>query len=199
IYPWVDEDWRRDPAREAVVERALAGSGDVFRSIELGGYAVLAGSDAGVAHILRALPQTKLGSSTYPLRLVQHGPYHTPLAAAVAERARETLAKLRFRAPEVALVDGRGARWSPWSADGGELARYTLGAQVVAPFDFTRCVRVVLREHAPERLFLPGPGNSLGGVCGQVLALEGWRGVRTKQDFEALQGGGEPVVVSMRR
>jgi [acyl-carrier-protein] S-malonyltransferase len=198
VYPLVGENWRRDPAREAAVERALAGSGEVFRSIELGGYAVLAGSDAGLAQLLRALPQTKLGSNTYPLRLVQHGPYHTPLAAGVAERARETMARLRFRAPDVALVDGRGARWSPWSADGGELARYTLGEQVVAPFDFTRCVRVVLREHAPERLFLPGPGNSLGGVCGQVLALEGWRGIRSRVEFEAVQGSAEPVVVSMR-
>jgi [acyl-carrier-protein] S-malonyltransferase len=199
VYPLVDEDWRLVPAREAAVEEVLAGSDEAFRSIALGAYAVLAGSDAGVAQLLRALPQAELGSTTYPLRLAQHGPYHTPLAAGVAERAREKMAKLRFRAPEVALVDGRGVRWSPWSADEGELARYTLGEQVVAPFDFTRCVRVVLREHAPERLVLPGPGNSLGGVCGQVLAMEGWRGVRSKGDFEALQAGEEPAVVSMRR
>jgi malonyl CoA-acyl carrier protein transacylase len=200
IEPVVDPQWRRDPDLERAVEAALASSGgEAHRSIELGGYAVLAGSEAGVAHLLASLPQLELGSSRYPFRLVQHGAYHTPLAAPVAERALATLRRLDFRAPELTLVDGRGARFTPWSSDADELARYTLSTQVVEPYDFTRSVRVVLREHAPERLVLPGPGNTLGGVCGQILAAEGWRGVRSKADFERLQQGAAPPVVSMRR
>ena len=200
IYPLVDEQWRRVAALEQVVREALASSlGEAFPSIALGGYAVLAGSERGVAHLLRALPPAKLGANTYPFRLVQPGAYHTPLARPVAERAAETLARLEFRAPQVTLIDGRGTRFTPWSADVGELARYTLGAQVDQPFDFTLGVRVALREYAPEQLVLPGPGNTLGGVCGQILVGEGWRGVRDKADFERVQQDVAPLLVSMRR
>ena len=130
---------------------------------------------------------------------MQHGPYHTPLAGPVAAKARAQLADLRFRAPRTTLVDGRGARFTPWSTDPAELAAYTLGAQVVELFDFTASVRVALREHAPDRLVCPGPGNTLGGVCGQILVEEGWRGIRSREDFDRLQAGEDPILVSMRR
>ena len=48
-------------------------------------------------------------------------------------------------------------------------------------------------------LILPGPGNSLGGVCAQVLIAEGWRGLRSRADFEALQAGPAAPLHSMRR
>ena len=76
---------------------------------------------------------------------------------------------------------------------------YTLGHQITRPFDFTRSVRVVLRELAPERLVLPGPGNTLGSICGQLLVQEGWRGIRSRADFEAVQASREPILDSMRR
>ncbi len=200
IYPTVDDEWRPDPARAEAVRAALASSGgEAFRSIDLGGFAVLAGSETGIAHLTRSLPTAKLGATTYPFRLVQHGAYHTPLVAPVAERALATLRRLAFAPPRITLVDGRGRRFTPWSTDAGELAHYTLRTQVVEPYDFTRSVRVVLREHAPDRLVLPGPGNTLGGVCGQILALEGWRGIRRKSDFERAQAGEGAVVQSMRR
>ncbi len=200
LYPLVGDDWRADPAREAAVGAALAeAAGEAFPSIALGGYAVLAGSDAGVARLLRALPPVQLGKNRYPLRLIQHGPYHTPLAAPVAERAGERLGHLVWRRPRVALVDGRGVVFSPWSADLDALRDYTLGRQVVEPFDFTRSVRVVLREYAPAELVLPGPGNSLGGVCGQILVRERWRGVDSKAAFEALQATEHAPVRSLRR
>lgn len=200
IHPVVGEDWRPDAAARRAVEVALDTSdGHAFPSIELGGYAVLAGDDAGLAHLARSLPRVQLGKNAYPFRLVQHGPYHTPLCEGVAARARESLSRLAWRAPHIALVDGRGVRTSPWSCDAGALRDYTLGEQVVAPYDFTRSLRVLLREHAPDELVLPGPGNSLGGVCGQVLVAEGWQGVASRADFEALQAGPDPCVRSMRR
>jgi malonyl CoA-acyl carrier protein transacylase len=200
LYPIVDEHWRPDPKLEATVRDALADSkGDARISIRLGGYAVLAGNEAGIAHLLRGLPKTKLGQNLYPFRLMQHGAYHTPFVASVAEKARERLAGLRFSAPRTTLVDGRGARFTPWSTDPAELARYTLGAQVVEPFDFTASVRVALREHAPDLLVCPGPGNTLGGVCGQILVREGWRGIGSREEFDRVQQGAEPILVSMRR
>ena len=200
LYPIVGDDWRLDAQRMGAVEQALASSdGEALPSIRLGGYAVLAGSEAGVKHLLRTLPRVQLGKNPYPFRLMQHGPYHTPWQAPVAEAARRRLAELEFRRPEITLVDGFGRRFTPWSSDVNELCAYTLGAQVTDPYDFTASVRVALREHAPDRLVCPGPGNTLGGVCGQVLIEEGWRGLHSKADFDALQASDEPMLVSMRR
>lgn len=200
LYPLVDEDWRPDDARREAVERALAGSGgELLPSIHLGGYAVLAGTEAGIAHALRALPQVRLGGTLYPFRLLRHGPYHTPWLARVAAEARERLSDLPFQRPIATLIDGHGRQHSPWSADPEALRDYTLGAQVTEPYDLTASLRVLLREHAPDRVLLPGPGNTLGGVIGQVLVHEGWAGVRSKADFQALQATPEALVVSLRR
>jgi acyl transferase domain-containing protein len=200
IYPRVDEQWRPVPERERALAALLASApGEVFPSIRLGGYSVLAGTPAGVARLLKELPPVRLGSTSYPFRLAQHGPYHTPLASSVAARAREQLARLDFRPPRLPLIDGRGARWTPLATDVEALRAYTLGAQIDTPYDFTASVRVALREYAPDRLVLPGPGNTLGGVCGQILVELAWRGLASRADFEALQAGPEPVVESLRR
>ena len=54
-----------------------------------------------------------------------------------------------------------------------------------------------LREFAPDHVILPGPGNTLGGIVGQVMVREGWRGVRSKDDFLALQAVESPFVLSL--
>ncbi len=200
IYPRVDEDWKADPDAEGEIEAALESApGETYPSIDLGGYVVLAGTQKGVSHLLKTLPKVQLGKTTYPFRLAQHGPYHTPLAKSVGERAKLRLAKLRFRKPRLPLIDGRGRIFSPWSADLAAMRQYTFGDQVATPYDFTASVRVALREFAPERLVLPGPGNSLGGVCAQILIAEGWRGVHSRRDFEGAQEGDRPLIESMRR
>ena len=200
LYPLIDEQWRIDPAQVRRVDTALASSdGEAFPSIALGGYAVLAGSEAGVEHLLEALPFVEMGPQFFPMRLAQHGPYHTSLLQGVAAKARRQLERLAFRAPRVTLVDGTGARFTPWSTDAAELMAYTLGKQIVSPFSFTACVRAALREYAPERIVLPGPGNTLGGTIGQILVMEGYRGIRSRDDFERAQEGDTPVVWSMRR
>ncbi len=135
----------------------------------------------------------------YPARLAQHGPYHTPIAQPVAERASATLGRLDFKPPEITLIDGRGGRHSPWSTDPQALRAYTLGAQLVTPFSFSTSVRVALREDAPDHLVLPGPGNTLGGICGQILVAEGYRGIRRRDDFDRVQESDSPAVISMRR
>jgi hypothetical protein len=199
LYPLIDDQWRIDGKLARRVDEALAAApGEAFASIDLGGYAVLAGTERGVAHLLERLPPVEMGPQLYPYRLKQHGPYHTPLVEGVA-RGAAALARLGWRAPKVTLVDGRGARFTPWSTDPLELAAYTLGPQLTTPFRFTASVRVALREYAPDLLALPGPGNTLGGVCGQVIVAEGYKGIRSRGDFELAQAGGDPVVWSMRR
>lgn len=198
LYPRVDEDWRPSVELEAAIEASLGASGgEAMRSIELGGFAVLAGSAAGVKHLLSHMPKVRFGAATYPIRLAQHGPYHTHLAAPVARAAAQDFRDLRMRAPSISLIDGRGRRHTPWSTDLEALKEYTFGHQVSEPFDFSATVRVALREFAPETIILPGPGNTLGGIVGQVLVSEGWRGVRSKDDFLALQAAEPPFVESM--
>lgn len=198
LYPLVDEDWQAQPAYRAAVDAALAsGGGNALPSILLGGYAVLAGTDEGLAHLMRQLPPVELGRNRYPFKLVQHGPYHTPWQAPVAERARRELSGIEFRAPRVTLIDGRGARFTPWSSDPVALRSYTLGAQVTEPYDLTSSIRVALREYAPDHLVMTGPGNTLGGVCGQVLVAEGYRGLRARADLA--ERDGERLLISMSR
>jgi [acyl-carrier-protein] S-malonyltransferase len=200
IFPLVGEDWRLDPSRTEAVARALdASKGEAFPSIHLAGLAVLAGSDAGIAHLKSALPKVKSGANQYPIQLEQHGPYHTPLVRDVAERARASLSHLAFARPRTTLVDGRGVRFTPWSTDVDALRAYTFGDQITTPYDFGLSIRVVLREHAPDRLVCPGPGNTLGGVVGQALVQEGWRGIHDKDAFTRVQESAEPVLISMRR
>lgn len=188
IYPLTGPDWRLDAdLRERVAAALAAGNGEVHRSIDLGGYAVLAGSEAGVARLMELLPPARVGERLYPLRLAMHGPYHTPLVRHVAEEAQRRLADLEWHAPEIALVDGRGARWSPWSTDPAALRDYTLGEQVTTPFSFAASMRVVLREWAPDLLLLPGPGISLGGICGRAVVAEGYRGIHDRAEFEGAQ------------
>ena len=200
LFPQVDEQWRRDARLVGEVEEALASSnGEAFPSIRLGGQAVLAGSEAGIAHLLRTLPKVKLGANSYPLRLVGHGPYHTPLVQPVADKAQAQLARLGWRKPRVTLIDGSGKRHSPWSASPEALRDYTLGPELTTPYDVTLSVRVGLREYAPDRIVLPGPGNPLGSICGQILIEEGWRGLHARADFDAVQASPNPIVQSLRR
>jgi [acyl-carrier-protein] S-malonyltransferase len=200
LYPQVDDDWRPSPELAEHVRAALASSnGEAFPSILLGGQAVLAGTEAGIAHLLKSLPRVQLGQNQFPFRLIGHGPYHTPLLEDVSARARASLSSLEFRAPRVPLIDGRGARFTPWSTDVAALRDYTFGAQVVTPYDFGLSVRVGMTEYAPDLVVLPGPGNPLGSITAQILIALGWRGMKARADFEAVQTSPAPIVLSMRR
>jgi [acyl-carrier-protein] S-malonyltransferase len=200
IYPLTDASWRPDPKLAGAVAAALStGNGNVHRSVELGGYAILAGTEAGIGALLAALPPVKVGDRAFPIRLALQGPYHSPLVSHVATAAQRTLGGLNWRSPTVTLVDGRGVRFTPWSADPAELERYTLGDHIVGQYRFATALRVALREYAPEVVLLPGPGNSLGGICGQVLVAEGYRGIRSRQAFERAQAGAQPLLLSIRR
>jgi [acyl-carrier-protein] S-malonyltransferase len=200
IYPLADAAWQRDPSLERAVEAALgAGNGHVHRSVELGAYAILAGTERGVQALLSQLPPVRLGERQFPLRLALHGPDHTPLVRHIAGAAQQAFAGLEWRVPETTLIDGRGRRFTPWSTDPQELASYTLDEQVVSRFDFATALRVALREYAPDVLLLPGPGSSLGGIVGQIMVAEGYRGIRSRAAFEAAQTGRQPLVLSMRR
>jgi malonyl CoA-acyl carrier protein transacylase len=187
----VGDDWLPDAQRVAAVEaalRAVNARGDAFyvaHSIRLGGHAVLAGTPAGIAELLRALPPIQLRERTFPFRLAGHGPFHTALCHDVARAARAELNDLDWRAPAMHLLDGMGRLHTPWSADPDELFAYTTGVQVTETFDFTSAARVALRELLPDVLLCAGPGTSLRAPAGHVVLQEGYHGMHTKAELFA--------------
>ncbi|MEZ6195664.1 MAG: ACP S-malonyltransferase [Planctomycetota bacterium] len=203
ILPWVDEDWRPRPEKRREIEAYLAElrsrglAAEI--SIDLGGYLVLAGDDAAIAAMKKELPVERQGERDYPFQLAQHAAFHTGLMAEPSRMGREALVTLPWRGPALPLVDGAGRVRRPGIATDREIYEYTLVEQVLCRYDFTRSLRVALREYAPDAIVLLGPGASLGGAIGQTLALEGWRGIRSRGDFARVQKSDDPVLISMGR
>ncbi len=195
VYPIVDQEWRDAPAQRAAIGAAER-SRDVHRAVELGGFVRLAGETDAVSDAARALPPFAGGRRRYPLLAAASGARHTPLAAPIvsALRGRE----VEWRMPEVTLIDGRGRRHTPWSADPAALAAYSLEQLPVETDRFGLALRVALREYAPDVLLLPGARGGLAAACGQVVVAEGYAGLRTRKAFEARQRSHAPLVLSMK-
>ncbi|MEZ5840013.1 MAG: ACP S-malonyltransferase [Hyphomicrobiales bacterium] len=198
VHTVVDGEWREIEGRRAellalVAEVGASFGGALYLSIDLGGMLVLGGTAAALDALEARLPRVE---DRFPMRLANHAAFHTPLQAPVAARGRELVDASLFRGPDVALVDGQGAIWRPGAVRPGELYAYTLGAQVVAPYDFTAAMRVAVREFAPDRVIVTGPGMTLGGAVAQSLIAIGWQGLRSKADFLARQKD-DPFVLSM--
>ncbi len=196
VYPLVDNDWQ--PLASPELEAALREIPDLHWSIRLGGQAVIGGTDAALKELQRRLPPRKAGDRDAPFQLPLHSAFHTPLLAATRQRAFAELSGLRWKAPDVPMVDGHGHHYRPRWADPIALRDYTLGAQVVEPYDFGLGLRTALRTYAPDAVVLLGPGGNLGGATAQAMIAEGWKGVRSKGDFQRLQSDA-PFVLSMAR
>ena len=203
VYPVTDERWLADHDLAERVDAALgaarAAGHQVGDSIRYGGYRVLWGDDAGIRELRNLLPRHESGERTYPLHLHGHAAFHSPLLADYARRGLHAPADtVHWRAPDVPLIDGRGRQWSPLATDTGALAEYTLHTQVTSTFDFTACVRVALREYAPDLLVCLGPGDALGAPVAQVIIQERWQGIDERAAFLRRQQD-DPLVVSFAR
>ena len=196
----VDEDWREIPGlREqvlALVDDINSRDGQaLYPSIDLGGMLVVAGDEPGLKALVEEAPPTPARD---PLRLVNHGPFHTPLMQGSSERAFQ-LPGNWFGAPKVPKIDGRGHIWRPHASKPDTLRHYTFETQILETYDFTRAVQVAVREHAPDRIILLGPGDTLGGAIAQALIAIEWRGLRSKQDFQEMQASDSPFLLAMGR
>jgi acyl transferase domain-containing protein len=197
LYPLVDDDWRPSAAYAASVDAALDHPG-VYVSIRLGGTIVLGVNADGLAHARRVLPPIERGGMRYPSQLPLHSAFHTPLMTATGARARADLAGLPLRPPAITLIGGDGVIHRPWASPAA-LWTYTLGPQIVEPFDFARAIAAAVGELGPDVILLPGPGDSLGGPLAQILISRRWRGLRDRAGFLAMQSGDRPVVLAMSR
>ncbi len=198
VYPFVDEDWRASQQREKAVADALHDGrteGEAFLSIRLGGMAVLAGDEKGLAAMEKSLPSAE---GRYPFRLARHAAFHTPLLRHVSNAAFEALPEDLFAAPQIPMIDGRGAVWTPASTNTDALYQYTLGHQIVETYDFSKSVEVAVKEFAPDVLILAGPGATLGAPIAQELIRHRWLGLASKADFSARQKN-EPFLLAMGR
>ncbi len=198
LYPVTDRDWRPSTDHVGALARAMDGAREatgerLYVSIRLGGYRVIAGAEAALDHLLAHLPRVE---DRFPMRLARHAAFHTPLLDPVAARARAILGPELFRAPRRPLIDGRGAVWRTRAPDLTGLRAYTLGEQITHTYDFTRAMEVALREFAPDRVILTGPGTSLGPPVAQIVTAMGWWGVSARADLAALQGE-DPRILSM--
>ncbi len=200
IYPFVDDNWVEIPGRRSEV---FAKCTEVSRradhvlglSIDLGGMLVLAGNEAGLSAFERDMPRLE---DRFPMRLPNHAGFHAHLQKPVAEQGRARLDADLFGQPNVPLIDGRGAIWTPNAANTKALWDYTLGHQVYEPYDFTAAIRVAAREFMPDVFIVLGPGGTLGGAVGQSLLSANWRGMSDKAGFQAEQAQ-TPRLLSMGR
>ena len=197
VYPFMGDDWQDAPGRRAellalVAEIGARGGCDLGLSIDLGGMLVLAGNEAGLKAFEAAVPV----SGRFPMRLGNHAAFHTHLQAPLAERGRAALPLALFGQNQKPLIDGRGHVWWPGAATSAALRDYTLGHQVVEPYDFTAAIRSAAREFAPDYFIVAGPGTTLGGAVAQSLIRASWRGLASKADFQAAQGA-SPFLISM--
>lgn len=198
VYPLVDEDWRMIPGRreellEGMREAGARTSCVLHVSIDLGGMLVIAGPAEGLDALAASLPRIE---DRFPMRLPNHAAFHTPLLEPVAAHARTRIGPDLFGQPLIPLVDGRGEIWRPHATRPAELYGYTLGHQVVAPYDFRAALVNAVREFAPARVVVLGPSASLGASVAQTLIALGWRGLAGRADFAARQRE-QPFVISM--
>jgi hypothetical protein len=96
------------------------------------------------------------------------------------------------------MVDGRGHIWRPFASGADPLHRYTFATQILEPYDFSRALQVTVKEYAPDRIILLGPGDTLGGAIAQALIAIEWRGLRSKGDFQEMQAS-SPFLLAMGR
>ena len=189
IYPIIDEHWcinsqRVDKIKLCLVEVNQQAGCEVHISIKLGGYIVFGGNKTGLKVLEQRLP---LVQERYPMHLFNHAAFHTPLLNDTAIKAQSLLAPNLFNKANIPLIDGSGKVWQPYSTDIDALYDYTLGRQVVEPYDFTKAIEVAVKEYAPDKLIILGPGSTLGSAVGQSLIQQQWLEMSNKSDFIDLQ------------
>lgn len=197
VWPVVDADWNIDQdkvifIRALMLEVRTLPHINVHISIRLGGMIVFAADDAGLTFLAERLPK----DDRFPMRLMHHAAFHSPLLAHIVEEARQINSGQDFGSGMIPAIDGQGRIWSPQAFDRQAIYDYTLGAQLTDTFDFTRAVQVAAAEFAPDNIIVLGPGTTLGAPVMQSLIASGWRGLSGKSDFQSRQSE-NPMLISM--
>ena len=198
IYPIINDDWQVDAQKQQQVMQWLAEANqpsgcEVYLSINLGGYLVFGGNKVGLKALEALLPVVQ---DRYPMNLFNHAAFHTPLLRDVSRHAMSLMSADIFNTPKIPLIDGLGQVWQPYSCDVEQLYNYTLNTQVVTPYDFSKAIEVAIKEFAPDKLIILGPGSTLGGAVAQSLISHHWHNLQNKSDFITLQKQ-DPFILAM--
>jgi len=198
IYPIIDENWQQDENIIELINQWLldvnqSSDCEVYVSIHLGGYIVFGGNKAGLKVLEQKLPMVQ---DRYPMNLFNHAAFHTPLLNETSKKAKTLLSPRLFTKPTTPLIDGLGQLWQPHSCNTQALYQYTLGTQVVSPYNFTKAIEVAVKEYAPDKLIILGPGATLGGAVAQSIIKQKWLNLQQKSDFVALQKQ-DPFIIAM--
>jgi [acyl-carrier-protein] S-malonyltransferase len=197
VWPIVDADWRVDTEKANLVNALLAEAEaiseiSVHISINLGGMIVFAADEPGLKWLGERLPK----DDRFPMRLMHHAAFHSPLLDHIVPMARQANPQRDFGVGSIPAIDGQGRIWSPKAFDPNAIYDYTLGAQLNRTYDFTRAVQAAAAEFAPDRIIVLGPGTTLGAPIAQALIASNWRGLSGKADFQARQAA-DPLILSM--
>jgi [acyl-carrier-protein] S-malonyltransferase len=197
VWSIVDADWKIDPDKLNLVNNLLTESQlnsdiKVAISIHLGGMIVFAADEPGLKWLADRLPK----DDRFPMRLMHHAAFHSPLLNHILPIARAANPLADFGSGAISAIDGQGRIWSPKAFDLAAIYDYTLGAQLNRTYDFTRAVQVAAAEFAPDKIIVLGPGTTLGAPTAQALVASGWRGLSGKADFQVRQAD-SPVILSM--
>jgi len=197
VWSIVDDDWQLQEnkilfIRNLLEEAKIISEIKIYVSIRLGGMLVFAADEAGLKWLMERLPK----DDRFPLRLMHHAAFHSPLLNHIVPIARAGNQASDFGRGDIPAIDGQGRIWSPSAFSREAIYDYTLGAQLTDSYDFTRAVQVAAAEFAPDTIIVLGPGTSLGAPTIQALIASGWRGLSGKADFQARQQDA-PILISM--
>lgn len=197
VWPIVDADWRIDIEKvnliNNLIEKSKVDSAiSLHISIQLGGMVVFAADEPGLKWLAERLPK----DDRFPMRLLHHAAFHSPLLDHIVPMARAANPASDFGVGTISAIDGQGKIWSPKAFDPAAIYDYTLGAQLNRTYDFTRAVQVAAAEFAPDKIIVLGPGTTLGAPTAQALIANNWRGLSGKADFQARQAE-NPAILSM--
>lgn len=197
VWPIVDADWKIDPKKLNFVNMLLSEASatsdiNIYVSINLGGMIVFAADEASLKWLSERLPK----DDRFPMRLMHHAAFHSPLLDHIVPMARKANPLADFTTGAIPAVDGTGRIWSPKAFDPAAVYEYTLGGQLNRTYGFTRAVQVAAAEFAPDKIIVLGPGTTLGAPTAQSLIASGWRQLAGKADFQARQAS-EPIILSM--
>ena len=193
IYPIVDDNWHLDMSiYNGIVKKIQIES--VYISILLGGYIVIGGN----VDALKNLMLTLKPKGDYPFQIPYHSAFHTPLLNEITYLAKDKNSIDIFDKPKIPIIDGMGNIWSNFSTNINKLYDYTFGYQIVNQFDYTKAITVAIKEFAPDKIILLGPGNSLGAPTAQILIKENWLEMDSKESFQAIQDE-KSYIISMSR
>lgn len=197
VYSTLDDEWNHAPEKAELIQDMLAygektDGVDIHVSIRLGGMVVFAANEAGLKYLSANLPPDE----HFPLRLRGHNGFHSPVLNHIVPMAQENLSATLFTQPDVPLIDGQGNIWTPHGTDTRSLYEYTLGAQLNATYDFSAAVNVGIKEFAPDKIIVLGPGTTMGAPVAQVLIENNWNALEGKADFKTTQAEA-PYLISM--